>query len=383
MRLLLIQHVTDESSAAPEFRYLTSWVAEEVRSTGTTTRILHSDAVRAADLEDAEAVLLLADPRVLLGRASVGALREALEIPGTEVAYPAPLSEFLDQADRPLYTLRGFEVLEARVLASVGSGSALVSEAEIPPVSLWRAAAVRDLAKGAGGFFGHQALARAMRHAFAGGVARRAGVYHQFIDYYGVVRSDILPHVRAGVREALEIGCGRGLTGKFLKDSLGCRVTGVELNPVVAQSARENLDAVVSGDVMTVAIPGRYDLIVACELFEHLVEQEAFLGRMRELLAPGGTILLSVPNVGHWSVVEDLLAGRWDYLPIGLLCYTHFRFFTRHTLENWVRRSGYSDVELVPQRTEVPESFLELAAGRGFAVDLESLGTKGFYVLIR
>ena len=49
-------------------------------------------------------------------------------------------------------------------------------------------------------------------------------------------------------------------------------------------------------------------------------------------VTPGGRLVLSVPNVGHWAVVEDLLAGRWDYLPIGLLCYTHYRFFTRRTL---------------------------------------------------
>ena len=68
---------------------------------------------------------------------------------------------------------------------------------------------------------------------------------------------------------------------------------------------------------------------------------------MRRLLRPGGRIVLSIPNVGHYSVVEDLLAGRWDYLPIGLLCYTHFRFFTRATLASWLERLGFSRYQIV------------------------------------
>jgi hypothetical protein len=79
-------------------------------------------------------------------------------------------------------------------------------------------------------------------------------------------------------------------------------------------------------------------------------------------------------------VVEDLLAGRWDYLPIGLLCYTHYRFFTRRTLEDWLRRSGLERFTLHPQRTELPARFAQLPAP--FEVDRESLGTKGFYVVV-
>jgi 2-polyprenyl-3-methyl-5-hydroxy-6-metoxy-1,4-benzoquinol methylase len=181
----------------------------------------------------------------------------------------------------------------------------------------------------------------------------------------------------------LEIGCGRGVTGRLLRERLGCRVTGVEMNPVVAQEARANLDRVFIGDVQTLELDGKYDLIVALELFEHLVRQEEFLDRMQKLLNPDGTILMSVPNVGHYSIVRDLLAGRWDYLPIGLLCFTHYRFFTRATLESWFRRLGFSRIRLQPQLTELPPEFSRLAAAGGFDVDLESLRTKGFYAMLQ
>jgi 2-polyprenyl-3-methyl-5-hydroxy-6-metoxy-1,4-benzoquinol methylase len=132
--------------------------------------------------------------------------------------------------------------------------------------------------------------------------------------------------------------------------------------------------------VQTLAIEGRFDAVLALELVEHLTETENFLTRVKNLLAPGGRAIFSIPNVGHYSVVEDLIAGRWDYLPIGLLCYTHFRFFTRHTLADWLRRAGIERFELVPQKTEPPES-PERFTGQ-FETDLESLSTKGFYVLV-
>ena len=155
------------------------------------------------------------------------------------------------------------------------------------------------------------------------------------------------------------------------------------MNPVVAREAAANLDRVLTGDVETLEIDGRYDLVVALELFEHLVRQDEFLDRMRSLLDRDGTILLSVPNVGHHSIVRDLLAGRWDYLPIGLLCFTHYRFFTRATLESWFSRLGFSRIRLVPQTTELPPEIETLAATHGLSLDLESLRTKGFYAMLQ
>ncbi len=208
-----------------------------------------------------------------------------------------------------------------------------------------------------------------------------AGLCHQFIPYYGEERRDVLPLLPDRLGEVLEIGCGDGTTGELLERRFGCRVTGVELNPHAAAAAAGRIHRVVAGDVEQLELDGRYDLVLALELFEHLTEQEAFLARMRRLLEPDGTLLLSVPNVGHGAVVEDLLAGRWDYLPIGLLCYTHYRFFTRATLESWLERCDFSRVRLVAQRTEAPERLLAALEGSGLEIDRDSLSTRGFYVL--
>lgn len=205
------------------------------------------------------------------------------------------------------------------------------------------------------------------------------GLFIQFSDYYGEERADILPFVPAGARRILEIGCARGATGALLRTRLGARVTGLELNPDVAHQATAHLDEVIVGDFESLDVPGQFDAVIALELFEHLQEPLGFLRKARSLLAPGGRLILSTPNVGHWAIVDDLLAGRWDYLPTGLQCVTHLRFFTRPSLEMWLQMAGFTRYEIVPQRLPAPEEPLRrlIAAGG----DRERLTTTGFYVL--
>ena len=49
-------------------------------------------------------------------------------------------------------------------------------------------------------------------------------------------------------------------------------------------------------------------------------------------LKPGGTLIASLPNIQHYSVVLPLVfRGRWRYENEGLLDRTHLRFFTRES----------------------------------------------------
>jgi 2-polyprenyl-3-methyl-5-hydroxy-6-metoxy-1,4-benzoquinol methylase len=353
--LLVLKTLGADSARSPEFQYLLSLVLLHAREAfGRAELAIEGEG----PLPDGpfDAVLVLSDANVLLTRRSLEVLRDRLRAGAAEVR-PYRLSDIGLAGRFPVYTLRGFERLE-RAFLEEGPGDAPPPPSP-PSVALlrWDAFAARTVTE----------------PVFA-------GLCHEFIDYYGEVRSDILPFVPPEAREVLEVGCGRGVTGRLLQERLGCRVTGIELNPVVAREAARHLHRVLQGDVQTLDLDGRYDVVIALELVEHLVDSESFLARVRELLAPGGRALFSIPNVGHWSIVEDLLAGRWDYLPIGLLCYTHYRFFTHRSLADWLRRSGIERFEIVPQRTELPDRFAALSGA--FEVDTESLSTKGFYVVV-
>lgn len=364
-RIHLTRLQDEELAASPEFRYLGAWERGEVEvALGGT-----SDDPP----EDGAPWLVLAG-RTLLGRRSLRAMADALE-DGAVAAVPRRLGSTPLPAERAVYTLRGIERAEA-VWLERRLEPRSPDEPTWPGVLL--APVVAERVRAMGVTPGRLLAEPGALLAEYPGSVREVGLAHEFSDYYGEVREDVLPFLAPGTREVLEIGCARGATGSFLKARLGCRVTGVELNPEVAARAASVLDRVVTGDVVEVEIDGPFDAVLALELFEHLTDQHRFLTRVRELLRPGGRLVMSVPNVGHWSIVEDLLAGRWDYLPIGLLCHTHHRFFTRRTLEDWLRAAGFASVELVPQTTEPPDWLGRLA---GFEVDAESLRTSGFWVV--
>ncbi|HXU46341.1 MAG TPA: class I SAM-dependent methyltransferase [Thermoanaerobaculia bacterium] len=383
--LQILKALAAETADSPEMRYLLSQVVLEARRA-------FGDAALAIDpgevpAEPCGAYLLLGPRNVLIGERSLRAMRDRLAA-GVPQVRPIRRSDSGIDLAEPIYTLRAFENVEARFLDACAAGSApvpaLPSPAPAVPAVLIAPAALRAILE-------RVPLPRLLADlalldaGIAPGPVETAGLCHEFIDYYGEIREDVLPFIPADAREVLEVGCGRGVTGAFLQEKLGCRVTGVELHPEVARDAATRLHRVLVGDLQTLEIPERFDAVLGCEIVEHLPEAEAFLARARDLVRPGGRLVFSIPNVGHWSVADDLLAGRWDYLPIGLLCYTHYRFFTRRTLEDWLGRTGWHRFEIHPQKTELPERFARLegaASGLGFAIDRESLATKGFYVVV-
>ena len=360
--------------ASPEFRFLADWVRAEARAVWPEIAERDWQDAKALGEVEADSPVLVAADDVLVLRQTLAALTRLVSA-GTKVAVPYAMSEVSGLALEPIQTAGAFERLENQAIdfrrseLSATAGCAW-------PVSLWRAADLKRALAENGGW--EENLARRRVPA-----AATAGLYHRFADYYGVPREDALPHVPPGTREVLEIGCGDGATGALLAARLGCRVTGVELNPVVAARAATRLHRVVVGDIQRLSLTGPFDLVMALELFEHLTEQAEFLARVRELLAPGGALLLSLPNVGHHAIVEELVAGRFDYIPMGLLCSTHHRFFTRRSLSDWFERAGFRDVQFAPQQEPLPERVRQWALASGLPHDLDSLATHGFFVLAR
>src|SRR5690606_38420331 len=80
------------------------------------------------------------------------------------------------------------------------------------------------------------------------------------------------------------------------------------------------------------------------------------------LLAEGGSVLMSVPNVAHGDVRLHLLAGEWEYRPLGLLDETHLRFFTRQSLIAMIHDAGYAVAAM--DRTTIPMFETEIGVVR-------------------
>lgn len=145
-------------------------------------------------------------------------------------------------------------------------------------------------------------------------------------------------------RRVLDVGCATGFLGKALA-AQGCSVSGIEFDPLAAAEARDHLDVVIEADLNVSPIgdlfPGQhFDAIVFGDILEHLVDPDAVLRSAIPLLAAGGAVVISVPNVTHGSVRLALLQGRWDYRETGLLDRTHLRFFTRKSTLRMVGDAG-------------------------------------------
>ena len=100
---------------------------------------------------------------------------------------------------------------------------------------------------------------------------------------------------------ALEIGCGAGLMLEELRRS-GWRVTGTERTPEAAAYVREQIGIeVIAGGVEHISGEARFDLIVMFQVLEHISDPRAMLAHCVRLLAPGGRLIIGVPNLDSWQ----------------------------------------------------------------------------------
>lgn len=133
-------------------------------------------------------------------------------------------------------------------------------------------------------------------------------------------------------------------------------VVGIEPVPEVAERARSNITEVLVGTLQSVdrSSLGTFDLVVFADSLEHMFDPWEALADVRGMLNSDGVILLSVPNVSHWSVLWAAFArDRWDYMDTGLLDRTHLRFFTPTTLAEALNVAGYSIVARMGQESFV------------------------------
>lgn len=162
--------------------------------------------------------------------------------------------------------------------------------------------------------------------------------------YYQNMRTEVLALLPNKPKRVLELGCGEGFFGNALKRRYQCHVTGIELFEAAAGPARERLDEVYneSLDGFDFSKLGKYDLIVANDVLEHLNDPWLVVQQLKEHLTDEGYFVASIPNVQYHQTITGLLKGRWDYKDCGILDRTHLRFFTRQTASELFARNGYA-----------------------------------------
>lgn len=153
----------------------------------------------------------------------------------------------------------------------------------------------------------------------------------------------VLANTEPGDR-VLEGGVSSGYFAELLVRT-GRRVDGIELDAVAAERARRVCERVWVGDLQHVDVrelDGPYDLLLFGDTLEHVPDPVIVLRTLASKLRPGGTLVVSIPNVANWAVRLGLLAGRFRYTDRGILDRTHLRFYTRRTVVEMVEEAGFT-----------------------------------------
>jgi SAM-dependent methyltransferase len=153
----------------------------------------------------------------------------------------------------------------------------------------------------------------------------------------GIMRSLLPTNARV-----LDVGCGAGGLTVAINGGKNNTVLCIEPDPERAAVARGKGLQVVSGffDEAFIETCGAFDAILFGDVLEHLADPGAVLTLARRCLAKGGVIIVSVPNIAHWTVRLKLLLGRFDYSDGGIMDATHLRWFTRKTLLAMLAHAG-------------------------------------------
>jgi 2-polyprenyl-3-methyl-5-hydroxy-6-metoxy-1,4-benzoquinol methylase len=156
--------------------------------------------------------------------------------------------------------------------------------------------------------------------------------------YFATARREIMPFLPGKLSRLLDLGCGTGATVALIKERKAIEwAGGVELDPAAAEAARNVCDLVWSGDAAKLTFdseiaPSSLDLVLCLDVLEHLADPWSMVRRLSPLVAAGGRLILSVPNIRNLKFLLRLaVLGDFRYREAGLLDRTHLRFFTRET----------------------------------------------------
>ena len=154
-------------------------------------------------------------------------------------------------------------------------------------------------------------------------------------DYFSTPKTAIEPILPDRMGTVLEIGCGTGATMSWLRNNRPVDyAVGVEIVPEMASEARSVFNDVICGDIEAaqVAFDRKFDVVIALDVLEHLVDPWDSVRKLSTHLTDGGFFLASIPNAAHWTLTFPLFfQGEWNYTPDGILDRTHLRFFSEST----------------------------------------------------
>ncbi len=197
------------------------------------------------------------------------------------------------------------------------------------------------IAPAAGVIFQAEAPGRAAMATFAE-AEYQSGLYREYAEARDIkLRTNrwrlsvIAGHVHGG--RLLDLGCSAGF---FLEvaQAAGFDVTGIEWSPAARAKAQPAVrDRILVGDIeQTLLQPelGKFDVVTAFDVIEHVPDPAALVALIRKVLKPGGLLVLTTPDTGHW--LRYAMGGSWPMLQPS----QHLVLFSRRAMDRLLGAAG-------------------------------------------
>lgn len=133
----------------------------------------------------------------------------------------------------------------------------------------------------------------------------------------------------------LDVGCGAGENGAAVARRYGCDVVGVEPSAEAAEAARKNGLDVFEGPFESFSTERRFTGAILVHCLEHLADPLSTLRRVHDLLVPGGSLFIAVPNLD--GLERRLFGEHWDAWDIP----RHLHHFSPPSLRQLVGAAGF------------------------------------------
>lgn len=189
--------------------------------------------------------------------------------------------------------------------------------------------------------------------------------YDSYEEQEGALRATYRRLVRQLVRagyaggDLLEVGCGYGFLLEEARRAFNS-CTGTEFSADAARAARARGLAVFVGGIDGLPVGSTFDCIVAAHVVEHVYDPHAFVAGLRDLLRPGGRMVLGTPDMG--SAWRRTMGARWPSFKIP----EHVMYFDRRSLTRLLSDAGMEEVRPFPFPHAFPLSLVAKKVGMGF-----------------
>jgi 2-polyprenyl-3-methyl-5-hydroxy-6-metoxy-1,4-benzoquinol methylase len=141
-------------------------------------------------------------------------------------------------------------------------------------------------------------------------------------------------------RQLLDVGCG---TAHFLSycQQAGWQISGVEPNDLARKQAEEKTSIIIHKNLLDIE-GGIYDMITLWHVLEHLPNLDQIVKQLNDLLAPGGNLLIALPNYEAYE--EKRFNQHWAAYDVP----RHLHHFNKNSLGKLLNKHGLKIVKTYP-----------------------------------